>query len=43
VTRPSQADVPKDSLERGEIDFAIAGFFGHLFEGKVSQSLFSKN
>lgn len=33
VSRPTMGHLPKEALESGEIDFAIAGFFGELPEG----------
>jgi DNA-binding transcriptional LysR family regulator len=33
VSRPTLGHLPKEALESGEIDFAIAGFFGDLPEG----------
>jgi DNA-binding transcriptional LysR family regulator len=37
----TQGFLPKNALERGELDLAIAGFFGDLPEGFYRQELFS--
>ncbi|MCX6119387.1 MAG: LysR family transcriptional regulator [Proteobacteria bacterium] len=37
VSRPSDGHFPKGDLERGIVDFAIAGFFGDLPEGFYHQ------
>jgi DNA-binding transcriptional LysR family regulator len=43
VCRPTQGVLPYSELERGEIDFAIAGFFGALPEGLLSQSIYDES
>ena len=39
-SRSAQGRLPKDEMERGECDLAIAGFFGELPEGFYQQTLF---
>lgn len=39
VTRPTTGHLPKAEMESGEIDLAIAGFFGELPEGFFRQKL----
>lgn len=41
VSRPTSAILPKQELQNGDIDLAIAGFYGDLPNGFFQQSLFS--
>lgn len=40
ITRPLHGSLPKEELEAGSIDLAIAGYFGALPEGYYKQLLF---
>ena len=40
-SRSTQGRLPKEEMERGECDLAIAGFFGDLPEGFYQQTLFA--
>ena len=39
ISRPSDGSFPKGDMERGSIDFAIAGFFGEIPEGFYQQQV----
>lgn len=41
ISRPTSGELPKSALESGEIDLAIAGFYGKLPDNHYSQHLFS--
>jgi DNA-binding transcriptional LysR family regulator len=43
VTKISSAKSPREELERGESDLAIAGFFSKLGDGLYQQKLFDEN
>lgn len=40
VTRPTRGQLQKEDFEKGELDLAIAGYFGDLPEGYYQQSIF---
>lgn len=40
VTRPTRGELQKEDFEKGELDLAIAGYFGDLPEGYYQQSVF---
>ena len=41
VSRPAGFSLPREEMERGDCDFAIAGFFGNLPDGFYQQKLFT--
>lgn len=43
ITRPTQGELQKEELERGQLDLAIAGYFGELPEGYYQQLVFKDN
>jgi DNA-binding transcriptional LysR family regulator len=40
ITRPTQGELQKEAFEKGELDLAIAGYFGELPEGYFQQTVF---
>lgn len=43
IVRPTRAGLPKSDLESGQLDLAVAGFYGDLPEGFYQRTLFEES